>query len=85
MPAAAVVPDRPADLVLAADEPIEAGRLELKPGLRVCGRAGARPLIVVSGDGLLVDCENVVFEGVDFVWQPAERGSARPAALDDHP
>ena len=75
--ATAVVPDEPAELMLTADEPIEAGRLELKPGLRVCGRAGARPRIVVSGDGLLVDCENVVFDGVDFVWQQAASGAAR--------
>ena len=37
-----------------------------------------RPRIVVSGDGLLVDCDSVIFDGVDFIWQ-AGRGATRPA------
>jgi serine/threonine-protein kinase len=66
-----VEPTGPADLVLSADRPLTASSIRLLPGQKVRGRPGARPLVVVPLGGLLVDCEDVTFENIDFVGETA--------------
>jgi hypothetical protein len=56
------------DLVLSAETPVKARDLVLQPGQRVRAADGKRALIDVSDGGLLVGCEDVCFDGVDFVW-----------------
>jgi len=57
------------DLVLPTGEVLKIETLELEPRMRVRGRGGRRPLVSVPAQGLLVACENVTFEGIDFIWQ----------------
>ena len=61
----------PADLVLAADKPSTESLVPLRAGQRVRAASGQRATLVVSGAGLVVDKEDVRFENIDFVWQPA--------------
>ena len=65
----ATIPDDPRELILTTDGSVRIASLDLKPGIRVHGRAGKRPLIRVPPEGLVVDCEDVVFDGIDFVWE----------------
>ena len=67
----------PDDLVLPADKKIPAGTLAFKPGQRVRGRGGKRPVISVSEAGLTVPCDDVCFEGVDFVWEATAADESR--------
>ncbi len=70
------------DLVLPADNGPGVNRLELKAGRRVRGEPGRRPLVRVRGPGLTVACEDVCFEGIDFVWEPEETDDDdRPEAM----
>jgi serine/threonine-protein kinase len=75
----------PPDLVLAADKPLMATSLDLRPGQRVRGPSGKRAVIVAVQAGLVVDKENVRFENVDFVWHPSVAASdaqnAEPALV----
>jgi hypothetical protein len=57
--------------VLPAGRRVSLDRLDLQPGQRVRGRPGQRPLVSVPREGLVVNCENVCFEGIDFVAPPA--------------
>jgi hypothetical protein len=52
-------------------------QLDLMPGQCVRGRPGQRPQVSVPSAGLVVNCENVCFEGIDFVAPPGagSRGS----------
>lgn len=59
--------ERAADLVLSCKGPLSLDSLDLRPGQRVCGQDGARPLVVVPPDGLNVAVEDVRFENIDFV------------------
>ncbi len=80
-PAAAIVASpepTTEERVLPVDEPLYIEQLDLKPNMRVRGRAGKRPTIHVPARGLLVDVEGVCFEGVDFVW--SHRGAGQPAS-----
>ncbi len=64
----------PEDLVLPDDRPWRGAQLDLKPGQRVRGAVGRRPLVSVPEAGLSIAVENVRFEGIDFRWeQPASR------------
>jgi len=82
-PAAATLPladeDLLADIVLPAGQIVDVEQLELKPHIRVRGPAGQRPLVRVPRRGLLIDCEDVRFEGIDFI--AAESGDANRAML----
>jgi hypothetical protein len=70
------------DLILPADNGVGVNRLDLKPGRRVRGEPGQRPLLRVQGQGLAVACEDVCFEGIDFVWEPEETDDDdRPEAM----
>lgn len=75
-PAAAILPAEDVsaprvveDLVLPTGEVLRVEQLELEPGMRVRGRGGRRPIVSVPRDGLVVACEKVTFEGIDFIWQ----------------
>lgn len=65
------VETKPPDLVLSADKSPPAALLALRAGQRVRGASGKRAAIVVPPTGLVIDKENIHFENVDFVWQPA--------------
>ncbi len=56
------------DLVLPAGRPVKARDLALQTGQRVRSAAGKRAVVDVSEGGLLVSCDAVCFDGVDFVW-----------------
>jgi hypothetical protein len=56
--------------VLMLGEETPASELRLRAGQVVRGELGHRAVVLVVGDGLLVDSEDVSFEGVDFVWRP---------------
>lgn len=80
-PVAAIEPvagTAPADLVLPGDQELNGSQLAFKAGQRVRGQAGKRPLVIVSGRGLAIDCDNVCFEGVDFVWEAAAGDGGTP-------
>lgn len=62
------------DLVLPTEELLRIEQLDLEPHVRVRGRAGRRPTVSVPRRGLLVACEDVTFEGIDFVWEDERRG-----------
>jgi eukaryotic-like serine/threonine-protein kinase len=62
------------DLVLPGGNILRPEQLDLKPGQVVRGRPGQRPLVSVPVTGLVVNCENVCFEGIDFVG-PSGAGS----------
>ncbi len=61
------------DLVLPAGELLRIEQLDLQSQTRVRGRGGRRPLIAVPPQGLRIAHENVVFEGIDFIWQATDR------------
>ncbi|MBN2216997.1 MAG: protein kinase [Pirellulales bacterium] len=69
-------------LLEAGDAPV--ARLPLTAGQHVRGPTGARAVVNVAREGLLVDVPGVVFENIDFVW-PHSRGAAeaerKPAIL----
>ena len=67
-PAAARAPAKENVLLLSGNTAVDAETLKLRPGLIVRGLDGARPLLLVGGDGLRVAVAGVQFEGVDFVW-----------------
>jgi serine/threonine protein kinase len=57
------------DLILPTGKKLRPRQLDLRAGRRVVGRDGKRPLVSVPVEGLLVTAEDVVFDGVDFVWE----------------
>ena len=86
-PAVAVAPvEQPEpvldDLVLPAGEMLRVEQLDLKPHVHVRGPAGRRPLVSLSRRGLLVGCEDVCFEGIDFVWEHGPSGTASDERFD---
>jgi serine/threonine protein kinase len=77
-PTAAIAPQsNPSPKVLMLAEEIRAGELRLHAGQVVRSELGRRAVVLVNGDGLSIDCEDVSFEGVDFVWQPEQAIMAR--------
>jgi serine/threonine-protein kinase len=66
---------RPPDLVLTDDKPPLVTLLALRPGQHVRGPSGKRAALIVPPAGLVVDKEDVRFENVDFVGQPAGTAS----------
>ncbi len=77
------------DLVLPAGEVLRVEQLDLVPHIRVRGRGGNRPQLSVPQRGLVIACEDVSFEGVDFVWDRPQReldkaSQRSPAMLDLH-
>jgi hypothetical protein len=80
-PAAAVAPVQPvtADVVLDVEGMLHVEQLDLKPHARVRGRGGKRPLVSVPRRGLVVACEDVTFENIDFTWEH-EHDGRRPAS-----
>jgi hypothetical protein len=71
---------RPPDLVLLAEKPTPATLLVLRVGQCVRGPSGRRATVLVSGDGLLVEQDDVRFENIDFVGRPASTGDPSDAA-----
>jgi serine/threonine protein kinase len=84
-PAAAVQPAAEFDdVILPVDKLVWLEQLELKPGVHVRGRGGARPLVSVPARGLEIPASGVRFEGIDFVYRsegPDAPASNGPRAL----
>jgi serine/threonine protein kinase len=59
------------DLVLEAGQPISLDSIDFKAQQRIRGLPGQRPLVMVPPTGLVLSAENVRFEKIDFVWEPA--------------
>ena len=76
----------PEDLVLGSGGPLRIESLGLRPGQRVRGKPGTRPLVMVPRTGLVVGAVGVRFENVDFLWDhPPGTGSTtagQPAMVD---
>ncbi|HEX3727500.1 MAG TPA: protein kinase [Pirellulales bacterium] len=64
-----------ADLVLSDNQSWHAESLVLKSGQKVRGAVGRRPRVIISRGGLLVECDDVCFENIDFVWDATADGS----------
>lgn len=58
----------PQDMVLSAEQPVEAASLHLRAGQRVRAASGRRAVLLAPSDGFVVADENVRFENIDFVW-----------------
>jgi hypothetical protein len=72
------------DVILSTDKRLRPGRLDLTPGKRVRGLGGKRPLVAIPAEGLSIACEDVCFEGIDFVWEldpSTHRGDARTSVM----
>jgi hypothetical protein len=57
-------------LILSADGPVTLDTSELSDGMCVSGPPGVRVTVFVRGSPLVLSRENVLFDGIDFVWQP---------------
>jgi hypothetical protein len=79
-PAAASPGGDTPDLVLEAGRAVDAETLAFRPGQHVHGPQGKRPSVVVRSAGLRVGVENVVFENLDFAWEPTDRTRSLPAS-----
>ncbi len=66
------------DLILPGGSIVRLEQFELKPGQHVRGRPGQRPIVGVPSAGVVVNCENVCFEGIDFVGPTDEDSSGKP-------
>jgi hypothetical protein len=70
------------DLVLPSGSPLVIESLDVRPGQCVRGEVGSRPSVEVPYRGLVVPCDGVRFENIDFVWD--HRG-APPPSTDAQP
>ena len=57
------------ELVLAADGPVTLDPSKLADGARVSGPSGGRATVVVRGSPITITNEDLLFDGIDFVWQ----------------
>ena len=76
--AAAVEPadsTRVNDLVLSGDDDWHLDAQAIKAGQRVRWPAGVRPRVSVPRGGLVVGCDDVCFESIDFVYQASDTGA----------
>lgn len=73
----------PEDLILPSDKILRLTELDLKSGRHVRGRLGQRPLISMPSQGIRVACEDVYFDGIDFIWEAPTTSppSSRAAAM----
>ena len=62
------------DMVLSADDGWHVNSLALNAGQRVRGPAGTRPRVSVPPGGLVVGCDDVSFENIDFVCEARDAG-----------
>jgi eukaryotic-like serine/threonine-protein kinase len=74
--AAAVESSMPPDRILSPENGWRLDTRTLKPGQRVRGASGQRPRVVVPREGVLIDCDDLIFENVDFVSEVDSRGNA---------
>jgi serine/threonine protein kinase len=65
------------DLILPIGKTLRARHFDLHPGQRVVGRDGKRPQVSVPAEGLLVTTEEVVFDGIDFVWENNPKAASK--------
>ncbi len=77
-------PARTNELVLSQDEPVTLDPSQLMDGMHVSGPPGGRATVLVPGSPLEVTNEDILFDGIDFIWQAesnAQPGSETPAML----
>lgn len=70
-------------LVLSSGGPVSLDTSQLASSTRVSGPPGGRATVLVRGSPLVVSHDDVLFEGLDFVWQPepASRRDNAPSAM----
>jgi serine/threonine protein kinase len=69
--------------LLTLEGDVDARTVHLRPGQTVRSLPGRRARLEVTGAGLVVAVEDVVFEQIDFVYDAASNASANAAALID--
>jgi hypothetical protein len=69
------------DLVLGSGGPLAVDVLAIKPGQRVHGGPGKRPMLMVPRAGLVVAAPDVRFENVDFTWDHPDDPADGSAAI----
>ena len=69
--------DEPNELVLAGDDPVALDVSRLSDGLHVHSTSGARVTVLVRGSPIVLAKEDLLFSGIDFVWQPSSDAAAR--------
>jgi serine/threonine protein kinase len=65
------------DLILPTGKKLRPRQLDLRAGQRVVGRDGKRPLVSVPVEGLFVTAEDVVFDGIDFIWENDPKAASK--------
>jgi hypothetical protein len=65
------------DLLLPSGKKLRPKQLDLRAGRRVVGRDGKRPLVSVPVEGLLITAEDVIFEGIDFIWEHDPKAASK--------
>ena len=64
------------DLLLPIGKKLRPGQLDLRGPTRT-GCDGKRPLVSVPVEGLLVTAEDVIFDGIDFVWENDPKAASK--------
>ena len=67
-------PEGANELVLSSDGPVTLDPSKLADGVRVSGPSGGRATVLVRGSPITVSNEDVLFDGIDFVWQAGPIG-----------
>jgi serine/threonine-protein kinase len=65
------------DNLLPTGKKLRPRKLELRAGQHVTGRDGKRPLVSVPVEGLLVTAEDVIFDGIDFIWENDPKAASK--------
>lgn len=71
---------RPADLIIDAQSPIDASRLQLRDDQRVRAAPGCRATIALPDNGWRLSADNVIFEQIDFVVSRASQADQNDKA-----
>ena len=64
-----VSPEASGEIVLAPDGPVTLDSSKLVKGVHVRSQAGGRATVLVRGSPIVVSNDDVLFDGIDFVWQ----------------
>jgi eukaryotic-like serine/threonine-protein kinase len=76
-------PEGANEIVLSAAGPVTLDPSKLADGVRVSGPPGGRATVLVRGSPITVSNEDVLFDGIDFVWQAGTiaRPDSEPSAI----
>lgn len=76
-------PEGANEIVLSADGPVTLDPSKLADGIRVSGPSDGRATVLVRGSPITITSEDVLFDGIDFVWQagPIARPDSELSAI----